>query len=135
VVTAGVLLQQEDAASESFGLGFDQGTGMQLAYVQDQFSAGRHRLLAAAGYTNHEDFGGQATWNLEYGLAITAATSVSLAAGTAFRAPDATDRYGFGGNPDLQPESSESVELALRHRIGERHQLTAGGISATTSTT
>jgi vitamin B12 transporter len=123
-LTAGVLLQQEDASSESFGLGFDQGTGMQLAYVQDQFTAGRHRLLAAAGYTHHEDFGSEATWNLEYGVALGAATSVSLAAGTAFRAPDATDRYGFGGNPDLQPESSESVEVALRHRIGERHQLT-----------
>ncbi len=123
-VTAGVLLQQEDASSDSYGLGFDQGTGMQLAYVQDQFTAGRHRLLAAVGYTHHEDFGSEATWNLEYGVALGAATSVSLAAGTAFRAPDATDRYGFGGNPDLQPESSESFEVALRHRIGERHQLT-----------
>jgi vitamin B12 transporter len=122
-LTAGVLLQQEEASSESFGLGFDQDTGMQLAYLQDQFTSGRHRLLAAVGYTNHEDFGGETTWNLEYGLALTAATSVSFAAGTAFRAPDATDRYGFGGNPDLQPESSESFEVALRHRVGERHQL------------
>ncbi len=123
-VTAGVLLQQEEASSESFGLGFDRDTGMQLAYLQDQFTAGRHRLLAALGYTNHEDFGGETTWNLEYGLALTQATSLSLAAGTAFRAPDATDRYGFGGNPDLLPESSESFEVALRHRIGGRHLLT-----------
>lgn len=122
-LTAGVLLQHEDAASESFGLGFDRGTGMQLAYLQDQFAAGRHRLLAAVGYTRHEDFGGEATWNLEYGFELTASTAVSLAAGTAFRAPDATDRYGFGGNPDLRPESSESIELALRHRIGEGHEL------------
>jgi vitamin B12 transporter len=123
-LTAGVLLQQEKTSSESFGLGFDQDTGMQLAYLQDQFTAGRHRLLAAVGYTNHEDFGGETTWNLEYGFALTPSTSASLAAGTAFRAPDATDRYGFGGNPDLAPESSESFEVALRHRVGERHLLT-----------
>jgi len=117
-ITAGVLLQHEDASSESFGLGFDQTTGMQLAYLQDQYTAGRHQLLVAAGWTQHEDFGGQGTWNLEYGLALTPATLLSAAAGTAFRAPDATDRYGFGGNPDLEPESSRNMELALRHRVG-----------------
>lgn len=122
-LTAGVLLQHEDASSESFGLGFDRGTGMQLAYLQDQYRAGRHRLLAAAGYTRHDDFGGQATWNLEYGFELAPATSLSLAGGTAFRAPDATDRYGFGGNPDLEPESSRQFEVALRHRPGARHEL------------
>jgi vitamin B12 transporter len=41
-------------------------------------------------------------------------------AGTAFRAPDATDLFGFGGNPDLEPEESESLEASWRQRIGER---------------
>jgi vitamin B12 transporter len=42
---------------------------------------------------------------------------------TAFRAPDATDRYGFGGNPTLEPEESESVELSYRQRLGERQSV------------
>jgi len=122
-LTAGALLQKEDADSLSYGLGFDTGTDSRLFYLQDQAEFGRHRLLLAGGYVDHETFGGQATWNAEYGLSFGAHTTAWASAGTAFRAPDATDRYGFGGNPALEPETSTSFELGLRHRIGERHQL------------
>jgi vitamin B12 transporter len=120
-ITAGVLLQTEVAQSDSFGLGFDETTDTRLAYLQDQAVFGRHRLLLAAGHTDHDAFGGHFTWNAEYGLALGAASSLWVAAGTAFRAPDATDRFGFGGTPDLEPESSRSYELGLRQRVGENH--------------
>jgi vitamin B12 transporter len=123
LLTAGLLLQREDAASESFGIGFDTTADMRLAYLQDQFSYGRHQALVAVGFTDHDAFGGHLTWNAEYGLAFSEATAAWISAGTAFRAPDATDRFGYGGNPDLAPESSRAVELGLRHRIGERHAL------------
>jgi vitamin B12 transporter len=45
---------------------------------------------------------------------------VTLSAGSAFRAPDATDLYGFGGNPDLDPEDSTSYEISYRQALGER---------------
>jgi len=123
LVTAGVLLQREQADSESFGLGFDTATDTRLAYLQDQITAGRHHALLAVGYTDHDAFGGHVTWNAEYGFAFGAATSAWLSAGTAFRAPDATDRFGYGGNPGLEPESSRALELGLRHRLGDRHAL------------
>ena len=123
-VTAGVLLQHEDAESLSFGTGFDASTRMASAYVQDWWLLGPHALLLAAGYTDHETFGGRPTWNFEYGYALGAQTRITLAAGTAFRAPDATDLYGFAGNPALDPEESRSVELGLRHDFTERHSVT-----------
>jgi vitamin B12 transporter len=76
--------------------------------------------VLAAAYTDHETFGGHATWNAEYGLAIGERSLLTFAAGTAFRAPDATDLYGFGGNPLLEPEESQSLELGWRLRVGER---------------
>jgi vitamin B12 transporter len=121
-LTVGLLAQREDAESESYGLGFDTRTDSRLFYLQDQVDLGRHRLLLAAGYTDHEAFGGNFTWNAEYGLALGAATSLWAAAGTAFRAPDATDRFGYGGNPGLDPESSRSLELGLKHRLDERNE-------------
>jgi len=121
-VTAGVVLDRETAASESYGAGFDEVTTTRLLYLQDQLGFGRQRLLLAGGHTENDSFGGHFTWNVEYGLALSTAGSLWAAAGTAFRAPDATDRYGFGGNPDLQPETSRSYELGLRQQVGEHHQ-------------
>ncbi|MGH8281608.1 MAG: TonB-dependent receptor domain-containing protein, partial [Gammaproteobacteria bacterium] len=41
-----------------------------------------------------------------------------------FRAPSATERFGFGGNPDLQPETSQNLELGLRQKISASQSFT-----------
>jgi vitamin B12 transporter len=123
-LTAGILWQDEDADAESFDLPYSADTTTSQFYLQDQATLGRHRLLLAAAYTDHEAFGGHATWNAEYGFAIGDDALVTAAAGTAFRAPDATDLYGFGGNPDLDPEESRSYELSYRQRIGDKQSIT-----------
>ena len=123
-LTAGLLWQDEEADAESFGLPYDATTTSRQFYLQDQAALGRHRLLLAAGYTDHETFGGHATWNAEYGLAFGDRALVTFAAGTAFRAPDATDLYGFGGNPDLAAEESKSYEISYRQRLGGRQSFT-----------
>jgi vitamin B12 transporter len=119
-VTAGVLWQDERADAESFGAPYAADTTTSQLYLQDQAEFGSHRLLLGAAYTDHETFGGHATWNAEYGYAFGTGSLVTVAAGTAFRAPDATDLYGFGGNPDLEPEESQSFEASWRQAIGER---------------
>ena len=119
-LTAGVLWQDEEAEAESFGAPYAADTATSQLYLQDQARFGPHRLLLGAAYTDHETFGGHATWNAEYGLAFGEGSLVTVAAGTAFRAPDATDLYGSGGNPDLDPEESGSVELGWRQAIDER---------------
>ena len=43
--------------------------------------------------------------------------------GHAFRAPDSTDRYGFGGNPDLEPEQADEAQLGLRYAPGNGHRV------------
>jgi vitamin B12 transporter len=122
-ITAGLLWQDERADAESFGLPYDAATRSTQLYVQDQAQFGRHRLLVAAAWTDHETFGGHATWNAEYGFEPWRGALLTAAAGTAFRAPDATDLYGFGGNPELVPEQSRSYEASVRQRIGARHSL------------
>ncbi len=123
-LTAGILWQDEEADAESFDLPYGADTTTSQFYLQHQARLGRHRLLLAGAYTDHEVFGGHATWNAEYGLAIGDRALVTAAAGTAFRAPDATDLFGFGGNPDLDAEESRSYELSYRQRIGDRQSFT-----------
>lgn len=122
-LTAGILWQDEEAEAESFGAPYAADTTTTQLYLQDQATFGAHRFLLGAAYTDHETFGGHSTWNAEYGLAIGDGGLVTASAGTGFRAPDATDLYGFGGNPDLDPEESQSLELSWRQAIGERQTI------------
>ena len=121
VLGAGVQLSSERASSESYGDRFEADTDVLNLFVQDRIETGAHRTLLALGYTDHETAGDAVTWNLEYGYALAAGPLLYALAGSGFRAPDATDRYGFGGNPELEPERSRTVELGLRHRFGGRH--------------
>ncbi len=123
LLTAGVMLSREDVSSSIFGSGFDETTDVQAVYAQDDIHFGDHHLLLAGRYTDHDSFGGHTTWDVEYGYQLSERTRFTAAAGTAFRAPDATDRYGFGGNPALDPETSRNLELGARHRISERQDI------------
>ncbi len=123
ILTAGALLTREDAEELSFGSGYDVGTDVDMVFLQDRLDSGRHNLLLAFAALDHETFGRENTWNVDYGLDIGASTRLIASAGTAFRAPDSTDRFGFGGNPDLDPERSRNYEVSLQHRMGTSHQL------------
>jgi len=122
-LTAGLLWQDEKADAESFGLPYGADTTTSQLYLQDQIAIGPHRWLFGAAYTDHETFGGHATWNAEYGYEFAGGALMAASAGTGFRAPDATDLFGFGGNPDLEPEQSQSFELRFRQPLGERQSV------------
>ncbi|HSJ97701.1 MAG TPA: TonB-dependent receptor, partial [Myxococcota bacterium] len=122
-LAAGAMYSNERASSESFGDTMRADTDSFTVFAQDRIDAGRHRALLALGYTDHETAGDAVTWNVEYGYLLGGATQLYGLAGTGFRAPDATDRYGFGGNPALEPERSRSLEAGVRHRLNERHAL------------
>lgn len=83
-------------------------------FAQYQGRFGAHGLQAVVRSDDNEQFGSYTTgtlgwkWNLGRSLALHAAW------GTAFMAPNFNDLYfpGFG-NPDLEPEESQSWELGL----------------------
>ena len=125
-LTFGAQASREHVIAAEFS-GYDANTDVVLAYLEDRLRLGRHRLLLATGYTKHETAGSKLTWNVDYGFDLSARTRLLFTAGTAFRTPDSTDRFGFGGNPALAPESSRNFEagLELRPAANQRFTLSA----------
>ena len=122
-LTGGLYAVAEDASSLSFGSLFDENTELRAVFAQDQLTIGRHKGFAAVRLSDHENFGRHTTWNVEYAFEIGAGWTVNTGLGHAFRAPDATDRFGFGGNPELQPELADEVQLGLRYAPGKAHSI------------
>jgi len=122
-ISVGAQYADENTDAMSFGTGFDENTEVFQGFVQDQFTAGRLSSRLAVGFVDHETFGSEVTWNAEFGVPLGAGTRLAVSGGKAFRAPDSTDRFGFGGNPDLDPEVSEQYEINLRQKLGEHHAL------------
>jgi len=110
--------RQERVDSLSYGTQITENTETLGGAAHDAFDLGRNHALAAISETHYSDFGDRFNWNAEYGFDVLTATRISIASGTGFRAPDADDRYGFGGNPALKPERARNYELGLKQRIG-----------------
>jgi len=123
LLSAGLSLAREDVASMVYGTGFDERNLTRALYLQDNLTQGDHQLLVAARHTRHDGFGAHTTADLEYGYRLTPATRLIASAGTAFRAPDQTDRFGYSGNPDLNPETARNIEFGLRQRLGANQHL------------
>ena len=123
LLTAGLYFSLEHTASSVFGSGFTDNTKVKALFAQDDIDFGQHRLLLAARYTDHDAFGGRATWDAEYGYRLSKHTRFSAGIGTAYRAPDATDRFGFGGDPNLSPETSRNIELGLHHKLNDNQSV------------
>jgi vitamin B12 transporter len=122
-LTGGLFAIAEDAATLSYGSGFKEDTAVRAAFVQDQWSHGRHKAFAAIRLTDHEAFGKHTTWNAEYAFDINNSWKLNAGLGHAFRAPDATDRFGFGGNVDLNPELADDAQFGLRYASGTGHSV------------
>ncbi|WP_407297713.1 TonB-dependent vitamin B12 receptor [Stutzerimonas zhaodongensis] len=89
------------------------------AYLQYQGRFGRHGVLAGLRRDNNEQFGNHDTGNLGWSYDLRDNLVLSASYGTAFKAPTFNDLYapdtGFtAGNPDLEPEESQSYELGLK---------------------
>ncbi len=124
LITFGAIVYDERTNSLSYGTAYSIDTHAQTYYVQDQFHLGRNRLLLATGVAHYPGFGDHETWNAEYGYELRPDTLLTLSAGTAFRAPSATDRFGFGGTPNLLPESSRNFEIGVKSRIDAQQEVT-----------
>ncbi len=132
-VVTGLYASREKTSGLIFGSQLEDSPGagnvsidVNAGYLETSFGRGPQQALVAARYSDHEIYGSQTSWNAEYGLDLTGSLRLTAGAGKAFKAPTSLDLYGYGGNPDLDPEISHEWDVALTQQIGDRHQLRAG---------
>ena len=84
------------------------------AFAQYLGEMGRHDWQLSLRRDRNQQFGRHDTGNLGYGYALNDALRATVSYGTAFKAPTFNELYYPGyGNPDLQAETSRSLELGL----------------------
>lgn len=113
LITAGVDNEWEDADFSSFD---DERHNIGI-YLQDQISWGQ-RLFGTVGfrYDDPSDFDSQVTYRITAGVMIPEIQSTLRASyGTGFKAPSLSqlNPIAFGGNPDLDPETSKGFDVGI----------------------
>lgn len=112
-LTWGVDYQDDEVASDSndYAVTSRDNTGVFGLY---QLYMGQHDLSVSLRHDDNEQFGGHTTGSLAWGIELPRNLRLTASYGTAFKAPTFNDLYWPGaGNPDLEPEESDTWELGL----------------------
>ena len=83
-------------------------------FAQYQGRYGEHDLTLAARRDDNQQYGGHTTGSVAWGYRLAPDLRVMASWGSAFKAPTFNELYfPFFGNPNLDPEESDSFELGL----------------------
>ncbi len=120
VITTGVDYYEEDIETTSnFPVTNRDNTG---AYAQIQTGFGKLDAVASLRADDNSAYGDQTNGSLALGYLFTDTLRLSASYGTAFVAPSFNFLYfPFFGNPDIQPEESESIEVSLTGQAGNTY--------------
>jgi iron complex outermembrane receptor protein len=145
---AGVTLEHQRQTDVSFSTNFNPLTGAPLdeyqdvsglwnwngdhdrhiwaAYAQDIWDINEQlRLILGARYDHYSDFGGSFNPRTSLSWSFIDDFTLVLAYGSAFRAPTFAELYNINnpailGNPGVQPEQIDTLELGLNAALGKR---------------
>ena len=90
-------------------------------FIQNDWSGNNNNFLISVRRDDNESFGEHTTGNAAWSHNIYSDTRLILSAGTAFKAPSFNDLYypltwGYVGNPDILPETSENFEVSVKKK-------------------
>ncbi|MDR9436686.1 MAG: TonB-dependent receptor [Thiohalophilus sp.] len=133
--SVGIDLWQDNATKDNSGL-IDAQIDNSALFLQHQAAPTAYgTVTASARVDDHSKFGTHETWDLGWSKQVNNLRYLA-SYGTAFKAPtvndlywpNSTSTYTFNGttttyitegNPDLEPEESETLELGFRHKVSK----------------
>ncbi len=114
------LSAREDRADATSLPGGSESITTGGAFVEAVWSPSANLdLTGTIRYDEHSEFGGFTTGRLAFALRPAEGTVIRGAVGTGYRPPTIGDLFAdfgfFVGNPDLEPETSTSIEIGVDH--------------------
>ncbi len=110
----GFSYSDESMYELSYGTSFDTTNLIRELYLNTNYQYNNFDFNIGARNTNHSVYGDFLTGNFNLGKKITDGMLIFGLISKTFRAPDATDLYGYSGNPNLEPEESISHEIGIK---------------------
>ena len=110
----GFSYSDESMYELSYGTSFDTTNLIRELYLNTNYQYYNFNFNIGARNTNHSVYGDFLTGNFNLGKKITDGMLIFGLISKTFRAPDATDLYGYSGNPNLEPEESISHEIGIK---------------------
>ena len=126
-ITAGYEYETDDVeASDSNGPSLDETIENHGLFIQEKLETSHVILTAGVRYDHYNSFGDTVNPRLGVAYRFTEETKARASYGTGFRAPSAGDlAFPFYGNPDLEPEKSQSWEVGVDHYLTSRTFISA----------
>lgn len=135
LLTLGLSAVTDDAISKNQTAGtttFNESISDNAVFAILQSRWGQNDLNLSGRVDDYTSFGTHSTGQLAWGYNTTPDLRLTASYGTAFRAPTINDLYFPNyGNPDLQPETSQTVEIGARYRINTDMRLNASAYYTT----
>ena len=81
---------------------------------------GSHQLNLGTRVSHDDYYGSNSTWAAAYAYKLSPNLKIKAAISTGFKVPNADERFGSGGNTNLQPEKSLGKEIGFESNLGSR---------------
>jgi len=114
LLSLGVDYQNDKLESSSYADTERENYGV---FGQVQASVGANAFEASLRFDDNEQFGEETTGSVAWGYSLDNGTRLRASYGTAFVAPSFNFLYGWNGDPNLKPETSETFEVGVEGNI------------------
>ena len=113
----GVQHQKTEGDILSYGTPYDESVASTGYFVQHQYQSEGINSQVGLRIEDNQKYGTNTVVQAGLRYQLLPLTSIYTNIGTAFRAPNLNELYGWGGNPDLAPEKSSSYEIGLDQKL------------------